>query len=172
MGAGKVLILIGALLTLVSTFFFTFFEILFTGAYASGLGFIFNIPTILSSADGYAITMGVEVMVVYILAIVYIVFILSGILQLVGLASRVVAIIGSIFPIVVGVLILLINLGILNMLGYTQLFWEVPIVDGVLPFNLSIGPTSAVAVTSLGTYTLLAGGVLGLVGGIIGTSDF
>lgn len=172
MGAGKILILIGALLTLVSTFFFTLFEILFTGAYASGLGFVFNIPTILSSADGYAITMDVEVIVVYILAIVYIVFILSGILQLVGLASRAVAIIGSILPLAVGVLILLINLGILDMIGYTQLFWDVPIVDGVLPFNIAIGPTSAVAITSLGTYTLLAGGVLGFVGGIIGTSDF
>ncbi len=165
MGAGKILILIGALLTLVSTFFFAFFEVIPTGAFASGLGFVFNIPTILSSADGYAITMAVDVIVVYILAIVYLVFILSGILQLVGLASRVVAIIGSILPLAIGVLILLINLGILDMLEYTQLFWELPIVDGVLPFNLAIGPTS------LGTITLLAGGVLGLVGGIIGTSD-
>ncbi len=165
MGAGKILILIGALLTLVSTFFFAFFETIFPGAYAYGLGFVFNIPDILSSADGYALNMGVEVMIVYILAIVYIVFILSGILQLVGLASRVVAIIGSILPIAVGVLILLINLGILDMLEYTELFWRVAIVDGVLPFNIAIGPTA------LGTITLLAGGVLGLIGGIMGSGD-
>lgn len=166
MGAGKVLILIGALLTLVSTFFLSFFATTVPGELASGLGFAFNIPDILGNAAGYAISMSIEVMVVYILTIVYLVFLISGILQLVGLASRVVAIIGSILPIVVGVLILLIHLGILNMLDYTRLFWGVPIVDGIVPFDLPLGPVS------LGTYTLLAGGVLGFIGGILGTSDY
>ncbi|HDZ19579.1 hypothetical protein LCGC14_0832800 [marine sediment metagenome] len=165
MGAGKVLILIGALLTLVSTFFFAFFETASPDVYAYGLGFVLNLPDLFSDADPFAVIMGVEVMVVYILAIVYIVFLISGILQLVGLASRVVAIIGSILPILGGVLILLINLEIVDMLSDTALFWREPIVDGVLPFNLAIGPTS------LGTITLLAGGVLGLAGGIMGTSD-
>ncbi len=165
MGAGKVLILIGALLTLVSMFFLTFSATAFPGLYASGLGFAFNIPDILTGADGFALLMGIEVMVVYILTIVYLVFLISGILQLVGLASRVVAIIGSILPIVVGILILLINLGILDMGQYTILFWRAQLVDGIVPFDLPLGPVS------LGTYTLLAGGVLGFVGGIIGTSD-
>ncbi|KKM77823.1 hypothetical protein LCGC14_1366150 [marine sediment metagenome] len=163
MGAGKILILIGALLTLVSTFFFTFFETAVPGEYASGLGFIINLPDIFASADGYATIMGVEIFVVYVLAIVYMVFLLSGILQLIGLATRVLAIIGSILPILGGVVILLINLGVVDMYADTSLFWRAPIVEGVLPFNLTIGPTS------LGTITLLAGGVLGMVGGIMGT---
>ncbi len=166
MGAGKILILIGALLTLVSTFFLTFGATIYPGVYASGLGFVFNTPDILSNAASFATLMGIEVMVVYILAIVYIVFLISGILQLVGLASRVVAIIGSILPIVMSVLILLIYLGLLDMIQYTILFWRTPIVDGILPFDLPLGPVS------LGTYTLLAGGVLGFVGGIIGTKDY
>ena len=166
MGAGKILVLIGALLTLVSTFFLTFGATIIPGVFASGLGFVFNIPLIFSDAAGFALLMGVEVMVVYILVIVYIVFLISGILQLVGLASRVVAIIGSILPIVMGVLILLIYLGVLNMSQYTVLFWWTPIVDGILPFDLPLGAVS------LGTYTLLAGGVLGLIGGILGTKDF
>jgi hypothetical protein len=166
MGAGKILVLVGALLTLVSTFFLTFGATVFPGAYASGLGFVFNIPNILTDAASYAALMGEDVMIVYILTIVYIVFIISGVLQLVGLASRVVAIIGSILPIVVGVLILLIYLGILDMAQYTVLFWRSQIVDGILPFDLPLGAVS------LGTYTLLAGGVLGLVGGILGTSDY
>jgi len=166
MGAGKILVLIGALLTLVSTFFLTFGATLFPGVFASGLGFVFNIPNILSEAAGYATLMGEEVMIVYILTIVYLVFIISGILQLVGLASRVVAIIGSILPIAVGILIILIYSGILDMIQYTVLFWRTPIVDGILPFDLPVG------VVSLGTYTLLAGGILGFVGGILGTKDY
>ena len=110
--------------------------------------------------------MGEEGMIVYILTIVYLVFIISGILQLVGLASRVVAIIGSILPIAVGILIILIYSGILDMIQYTVLFWRTPIVDGILPFDLPVG------VVSLGTYTLLAGGILGFVGGILGTKDY
>ena len=166
MGAGKILILIGALLTLVSTFFLTFGETLFLDIYASGIGFLFNIPDIITDADVFALLMGEEVMIVYILAIVYIVFLLSGILQLVGLASRVVAIIGSILPIVVGALIILIYSEILDMAQYTILFWREPIVDGIFPFDLPLGAVS------LGAYTLLAGGVLGLVGGILGTKDY
>ena len=165
MGAGKILIVIGALLTLVSTFFLTFGDTLFPDIYASGLGFVFNTPDVISDADGFAFLMGEEVMIVYILTIVYIVFLLSGILQLVGLASRVVAIIGSILPIAMGVLILLIYTEILDMAQYTILFWREPIVDGILPFDLPLGAVS------LGTYTLLAGGVLGLVGGILGTKE-
>ena len=165
MGVGKVLILIGALLTLVSTSFLTLFEFIL-GVDASGIGFVFNIPEILENGPALAAIMGTEVMIVYILTIVYLVFILSGILQLVGLASRVVAIIGSILPIVISVLIILILLGVLDYGSYTLLFVHTDIVEGILPYNVPLGSP-----VSLGTYTLLAGGVLGLIGGILGSKD-
>ncbi len=166
MGAGKVLILIGGIITLASTFFLAFFAVL-GSIYGFGLGFIFNIPDIFSNADGYALVMDTEVMIVYILTIVYIVFAISGILQLIGLASRPVAIIGSILPIVMGILILLITFGILDdFSSYTFLFWHDSVVDNILPFHLAIGDAS------LGTYTLLVGGVLGLIGGIIGSDEW
>ncbi|MBY8984270.1 MAG: hypothetical protein KGD65_04315 [Candidatus Lokiarchaeota archaeon] len=110
--------------------------------------------------------MGTEVMIVYILTIVYLVFVLSGILQLVGLASRVVAIIGSILPIVISVLIILILLGVLDYGSYTLLLARPDIIEGILPYHVPLGSP-----ISLGTYTLLAGGVLGLIGGILGTKD-
>ena len=166
MGAGKVLILIGGLLTLASTFFLTFFGVVGT-VYGFGLGFIFNLPDIFTDADVYAFVMGTETMIVYILLIVYIVFVISGVLQLIGMASRVVAIIGSILPIVIAVLFILIGLNILDFESYTMLFWHESIVDGILPFDIALGDLG-----SLGTFTLLAGGVLGLIGGIIGSSDW
>ncbi|KKK92354.1 hypothetical protein LCGC14_2703780, partial [marine sediment metagenome] len=161
MGAGKVLILIGGIVTLVSLFFLTLIGGLADSHYY-GLGFIFNLPDIFSDADLIATGWGEEVMIVYILAIVFIVVLISGILQLVGLASRPVAIIGSILPIIMAILIILIRFDILeDWEKFLSLFYEDSIVDGILPFNIELGDIS------LGTYTLLAGGVLGLIGGII-----
>lgn len=159
MGTGKILILIGALLTLVSTFFFSFFT---SGSeYGWGIGFIFNMSDIMENPGNYVAG---ESMTVYIVAIVIIVFLISGVVQLVGLVSRVVAIIGSIIVIGMGVAILIAVLDLSpDMTPYASLFVSDAIVDGVWPLNIPIGDMS------LGTITLLAGGALGLAGGIIGT---
>lgn len=160
METGKILILIGALLTLVSTFFFSFFA---NGSdYGWGLGFVFNISKIMANPGDYV---SGESMTVYIVAIVLIVFLVSGVLQLIGLASRVVAIIGSIIVIGVGVVILIVVFDLVpDMTPYASLLSGDPIVDKIWPLNIPI-----IDNMSLGTITLLAGGALGLAGGIIGT---
>jgi hypothetical protein len=161
MGAGKILILLGGLLTLASTFFLSFYGV-GGGVYGSGLGFIFNIADIMANPGSYVAG---ETMVVYIVAIVYIVFLISGVLQLVGMASRVIAIIGSIIVLAVGILMLLVLLNILPVYApYITLFEHTHIVPG-LPFDYALGPAS------LGMYLLLAGGALGFIGGILGTDD-
>ncbi|MHA1913986.1 MAG: hypothetical protein ACW986_11450 [Promethearchaeota archaeon] len=170
MAAGKILVLIGALLTLVSTFFFAFFHVV-GDVYGSGIGFIFNIPEIMADADLIATFIGTEVMVIYIVTIVFIVFLLSGILQLIGLINRVVALIGSIIALGIGILFMLIMWDLLpDMNLYTILLVDNAIVDGIWPLHVPVG-TFALGTVSLGTYTLVAGGGLGLVGGIIGVKD-
>ncbi len=163
MGAGKILILIGALLTLVSTFFLSFYNA-GGGDYGYGMGLILNIGDIMANPGTYV---SGETMTVYIVAIVYIVFLISGVLQLVGLASRVVAIIGSIIVLAAGIMFLLVLLNVLSIFDpYLTLFETTAIAEGIFPFDLPLGPAS------LGTYTLLAGGVLGFIGGILGTKDY
>lgn len=162
MGAGKILVIIGAILTLVSTFFLSFFAV-GGGLYGSGIGFVFNIPDIMANPGNYA----ADTMIVYIVAIVFIVFLISGVLQLIGLASRVVAIIGSIIVLGIGIVLLLAIFDIFpDFATYSTLLVNDAIADGIWPFDLALGDAS------LGAYTLLAGGALGLIGGIIGTSDF
>ena len=161
MGAGKILVLLGAILTLVSTFFLSFFSA--GSTYGWGLGLVFNIADIM--ADPGSFVTG-ETMTVYIVAIVFIVFLISGILQLVGLASRVIAIIGSIIVIAIGVVLLIVAFDFIpDMTPYKSLLEGEVIVDGIWPLDVSFGDLS------LGTYTLLAGGALGLVGGILGSGD-
>ena len=162
MGIGKVFIILGALLTLASTFFLSFFDAGLAG-YGSGLGFVFNIGDIMANPGDYV---SGESMTVYIVAIVFIVFLISGVLQLIGVASRAFAFIGSIIVIGVGVTILLAILDVVpDLTPYKSLLEGEAIVDGILPFNLALGDAS------LGIYTLLAGGALGLIGGIIGIDD-
>ena len=163
MGAGKILIILGALLTLASTFFLSFYSV-GGGDYGYGIGFILNIADIMANPGNYVTG---ETLTVYIVAIVYIVFLISGVLQLLGLASRVIAIIGSLVILYACIMMLLVRLNILPIYTeYLTLFDAPAIAEGIFPFNLTLGPTS------LGTYTLLGGGVLGLVGGILGTSDY
>ena len=106
---GKILVLLGALLTLVSTFFFSFGQT--NGAdgrtLASGIGFLFNLPDIITDVKYWVAFNGGEVLVINIVSIVLLVFLVSGVIQLAGLANRVVAIIGSIFVLSASVIILL-----------------------------------------------------------------
>jgi hypothetical protein len=167
MNAAKILILIGAILTLLSTFFFAFFYI-GADAYASGIGFVQSIPDIFENPSTYETFMDVPFYVVLILFFVFFIFILSGLFQLVGLKSRGLAIFGSILPIAFSIFVILLLYEAIDTdyLRFTIMFWEDALVSDVLPFHIDVGEN-----LSLGTYLLLAGGVVGLVGGIMGPED-
>ena len=177
MKIGKILVLVGAILTLVSTFFFSFGETLdlIGRTQISGIGFLFNLPDIFLNVAWWETYNGGTAMLIYIFAIVFIVFVISGVIQLVGLKSRSVAIIGSIIAITFGIFLVMYitHTPPWDINRYSSLFWNVPIVDGILPFELPIMAVTNVAYAnlSLGTITLFVGGGLGLVGGIIGIKD-
>ncbi|KKN23963.1 hypothetical protein LCGC14_0899610 [marine sediment metagenome] len=165
MGLGKIFCILGGILALIGTLFFSFYSFeLLPGVteVGFGIGLFMNFGAIFESADILAI----------VLCILYAISVISGLFILIGAKSRVIAIIGSIFALLLGILLLVrfgleINLGfdISNSLLY---FWATPIIDGIIPFDLPLGLGSI----SLGTILLIGGGVLGLIGGIMGTSDF
>ena len=178
MKTGKILVLVGALLTLVSTFFFSFGQT--NGAdgrtLSSGIGFLFNLPEIITDVNYWVAFNGGEVLVINIVSIVLLVFLVSGVIQLAGLANRVVAIIGSIFVLSASVIILLaifIDIPGWGLNQYSSLTWRAPIADGVWPFDLPIVnvATTFYQTLSLGSITLVAGGALGLIGGFLGVKD-
>ena len=154
MGAGKILCILGGIVTLLATFLFSFAPFL-PGTYLYGIGFIMNIPTWFTSGD----------ILIIIMAIVFIIFLLSGIFILIGVSSRALAIIGSLFAIIVGVyFVLVFYIGLpLEIAQFALMFIGTPLVDGIIPLNIAVGDAS------LGTILVLAGGVLGLIGGIMGT---
>jgi len=178
MKIGKVLVLLGALLTLVSTFFFSFGQTNGTDGRTiiSGIGFLYNLPEIITDVNYWVVFNGGEAMVIYIVSIVLLVFLLSGVIQLIGLTSRVVAIIGSLIALSLGIVIILaiiIDVPGWGLNQYSSLLWRAPIVDGVWPLDVPIIAASGTFYQnlSLGTIILIAGGGLGLVGGILGIKD-
>jgi len=165
MGAGKVLSILAGILTIVATFVLSWVSVNVPPVYyAYGIAIIFNLPTMFTSADALGATLGIPGFAIYIIAGILIVFLISGVFQLIGVKSRALAVIGSIFVLLIGVLTLLgiFNLAI-NIDWVTNLFGTPdPIVAGIIPFDLPLGPAS------LGLYILLAGGALGLIAGFMG----
>ena len=155
MGAGKILCIIGGLLVLVATYILTFSQ--FFTAYSYGLGLIQNLGSIFAADD----------IVNIIFAIVFVIFLFSGFLLIIGVKSRATALIGSFLAIGMGVYIILIYNSVLPFEFFSKFlfFIKLPLVVGIYPLHIAIGNLG------LGTYVLLGGGAIGLIGGIMGTSD-
>lgn len=165
MAAGKILSLLAGILTIVSTFMLSWVSVAVPPTYyAYGIGIVKNLPAMFTNADALGVLLGIPGFAIYIIAGMLIVFLLSGIFQLIGMKSRVLGLIGSIFVLVIGILVFLgiFNI-VINIDWITNIFGDsVPIIDGIIPFDLVLGPAS------LGLYVLIAGGALGLVAGIMG----
>ena len=153
MATGKIFTILGAIIVLISTYFLAFRQGI--SAIAYGTGFWMNVPLIFSgSADWY----------VYLMAIILMIFLLSGFFLLIGIKKRSIAIFGGFFALL-GALYLFISM-VFNIFspafeGYQYWFYNYPIIPGILPFDLPIGDVS------LGLYTLLGGAVLGFIGALM-----
>ena len=156
MGAGKVFAFLGGLLTLVGTFVFAVYGS--TGFVGSGLGFAMNIPDLFTDADLFAVAIDIPVALFYVYLILFIIFLASGVLQMLSVQSRAVGLIFSLFPLAVGLLFIL--LVYTNILGITSAFFAIFFIGeqygDFYPILVNIGDLA------LGVYFLLAGGVLGI----------
>jgi hypothetical protein len=171
MNTARILILIGAILTLLSTFLFAFTYI--SGDfYLSGIGFIQNTPDVFENPSYYESIMDVPFYFVLILYFIFFIFMLSGLFQLVGLKSRGLAIFGSILPLLFSIFLILLAFEALDIdfYKYMNMFIKEAFVEDVLPFHLNVGD-APIGELSLGTYLLLGGGALGFVGAILGPED-
>ena len=173
MSVGKIFIIIGAILTLVSTFFlslyntYVMFPVFWLEAgqtQANGLSFFLHFPEIFNQAGALGTFYHVEPFWIFISAILLVLWAISGFIQLIGLKKRVGAIIGAILPLFIGIVFILYGFIYLPdfLRTFQTLLLDNELVAGILPFNVQLGGSS------LGAYTLVAGGALSLIGGIIG----
>ena len=157
MGAGKVLAFLGGILTLVGTFVFAVFGS--TGIVGSGLGFAMNLPDLFADADLIATLIDVPLALFFVYVVIFIIFLASGILQMLSIRSRAVGLIFSLFPLGVGLMFIL--LVYTDILGITSAFFALFFLGeqygDFFPILVNIGDLG------LGVYLLLAGGALGVI---------
>ncbi len=163
MGKGKILMICGGILTLISTYVFAWYAVTinYFKYYNNGIGGIKNFTNLFLHGESYATTLGVPLWIVYISSVLIVFTLISGVLQLLALKKRILGIVGSIVPIFIGIMIILGFSLYPEWILYFQLFGDRnPLISEGFPLNLEI-PYRA---ESLGTYLLLAGGILGVVG--------
>lgn len=165
MEKGSILSLISGIIVIAATFLLTWFTV--GAANASGIGLIMNLSDYFTNAEAIAILWGVETFVLYIVAACYILFLASGVLLIIGVKSRVVAIIGAIMPILMAIAILFGSLDMpADIITYVDVFLDIEgLIPDIIPYTLELGPSGTVstATVALGTYVMLGGGVLGLI---------
>ncbi|MHA2035130.1 MAG: hypothetical protein ACW972_11570 [Promethearchaeota archaeon] len=161
MKSRKILSILGGIMTLVSTYFLAYFGSGF--AYAYGYGALIRIPQMFADAPSYGLAFGIPFVLVYLIAIALIIFLFSGLFQIIGGYHRGLGIIGSLFALFGAIFLFLVHSGIfpIEFTIYELMFIWDPIIPGILPFHVEI------ATYSLGTYVLLIGSILSLIGGIL-----
>ncbi len=156
MAVGKILLILGALLTILGTYVFAVFLVA-PGYVGSGIGFAMNLPDIIG------VDPGADALAFYFMLVLFIVWLVSGVLQLVGLKVKIVGLIFSLVPLAIGVMFLLfVYTEILGMMTFVfMLLTTGEHFGGFYPILVDIGTLG------LGTYFLVGGGVLGLIGSIM-----
>jgi len=165
MEKGSILSMISGIIVIAATFLLTWFTV--GSADASGIGLIKNISDYFVNAETIAGLWGVPSFVLYIVGGVYILFLASGVLMIIGVKSRALTIIGSLMPIGMAIAIIFGSLDMpVDIINYVGVFLDTEgIIPGIIPYTLEIGPSGvlSLATVALGTYVLLGGGVLGFV---------
>lgn len=153
MAARTVLIILGGLLTIMGTYVFALFPSL-SPLVGSGLGFAMNLPMLIGTDPG------ADALMFYLFLVLFIAWLASGVLQLVGLKSKVVGIIFSLIPLAIGIMfVLLLYTSILGPWTFTFfLLTSGEVYFGLIPFLYELFGMG------LAVYFLLAGGLLGLIG--------
>ena len=166
MDTGKLLAIIGGIITFAGTWWLSLFAV-------STTEFVFAVGGIMRFSDVVANAatnpLGVEAWVIYLILVVYCIFLLSFILQLLGGKSRISAFIGSLLPLAVGVFIMIYSLS--SQLGIVydvmSTFAGASLIDNWFPFHYVIGTQ----VEAIGTYAITFGSFLALISSFIPRHD-
>jgi hypothetical protein len=174
MKIGKLLAIIGAVLSFFGILFFTLYD---GGGlfYVSGLQGFINIPNMFGAGgDTLALSTGMGKTAIIILEIVFILYLLSWLFQFLGAKFRIFSLLGSILPLIVGLIVLLLMLGVTVdffsdiFLLLTYALNGVPLVDGVIPLDIPLGTTGL----TLGTILVLLGALLSFVSVFMKRDDY
>ena len=170
---GKILSLIAGIITLVATFLFSWIAIEIgigdTVYYVNGLGILKNLSAMFTDAESLGSTLEIPVFAFYIIAGIFVLFLASGVLQILGMKYRAFVILGSIAALGIASLLLLSEFDVVDRANwvYYILGTDEPIVENIVPLKILGFDTF-----DIGLYLLSAGGILGIVASVYGPGPF
>lgn len=174
MSKGKGLLITAGILTLIATFLLSWFTFRYdTLQGTNGIGGIKNVIGILTGGTRYySKYLNLPYWAIYIIAIIIIWLVASGFLQILGRNKPKLGIIGSIIPFLIGLIIMLNAIGFPFMAYFIRVLHVFgdggPLIEGLIPLHITLpGRTE-----EIGTYFLLLGGLLGLIGGKVSKPEY
>ena len=159
--AGKILALIGAVFTILGTYLFSLSEFIPGSSYIYGTAGWLNIGAIFQ----YATSGAPDAWQAWIVGITIILFLISGLIMLLGIKSRIAAFFGSLVPLALSVILILgaFGVSVLGIYGIYILFLAAaPLVPGVFPLTFEY-PALAPAGLGWGTLLVALGSLLVLI---------
>lgn len=171
MYVGKILSIIAGILTLIATFLFSWIAIDSGGVtyYANGFGIIKNLPDMFTDTENLEATLDIPAFTFFIIAGIFIVFLAAGVLQIFGLYHRAPVIIGTLVVLCITTLLFLGSLDVINREDWIVniLGTDEPLIEDIIPYQLL-----DLNQLDLGVFLLYAGGIVGLIAAIYGSSEF
>ncbi len=172
MEKGKQIIFCSGIINIIATYALTWFTMgLFRIGFANGIGGLKTLPDLFIHFQDYIDYYEVPFFVIYLFAAMILIFLLSGVLQILVIKKKICGIIGSIMPVVISIMILIAVIFNLSpdILKYLELFVDYsPLVRSIIPYNYAIAGRPE----SIGTYVLLAGSIMGVVGCVLSREEY
>lgn len=159
MTLGKLFALSAGTLTLLGTYLFAINIGSSPNTVGSGLGFVFSVPDLFTNAATHAGSLSIDLIIFYVLVVVFIIFLAAGLLQLIFAESTLLSLIISLFPLGIGLMFIFLTytdfLGIKS--DFFAAFFEGEHYADFYPILVPLGDLA------LGGYLITAGGALGLI---------
>ncbi len=168
MGAGKGFSIAGGVLILIATYALAWYTLDIAGTtyFAYGVNGIGGLANMFIHPQAYGSAVGMEPLVTYVFAGIFIWFLVSGVLALIGGKVRGFSFAGAVMPIIMATIILLSPYGgptTIPMEYITAFEGPVYLVHNIIPFMIEIGTFQL----SIGLYVLLLGGFFTLISGFM-----
>ena len=155
--AGKIIALVAGLLTILGTFFFSLFSVPLN-QYVYGAGGMFNIDDLFI----YGVSGQPDAWISWIVGPILILYLISGFIMLLGMKSKIAAILGSILPLFVSFSLFFAWIDLAPpYIAYFATLSAEPIIQDFIPFTFEYG----FMIIGLGSFIIAVGGILSLVSG-------
>lgn len=173
MNSGQITSIVAAIFTIIATYVFYWFSFSNDAGthFVNGIGFLKNALDLWLNPNTNANKYGLPLVFYFFFLVVFLLFIASPILQLLGIKTKYGPLIGCIMPLLIGAFILLYAfLGFapvfINWLG---MFGDLePLIEGFFPLTLAVEGRYEF----YGTYILVAAGIISLIAGLKGPGTF